>query len=36
MQLQRPLLNTETFMSKVFDLDIDGSAEKALARDSGF
>ena len=27
------LIRTETFMSKVIDLDIDGSSEKALARD---
>ena len=27
------LINTETFMSKVYDLDIDGNSEKALARD---
>ena len=26
------IINTETFMSKVYDLDIDGSSEKALAR----
>ena len=27
------LINTETFMSKVFDLDIDGNPEKALPRE---
>ena len=27
------IINTETFMSKVYDLDIDGISEKALARD---
>ena len=27
------IINTETFMSKVYDLDIDGNSEKALARD---
>ena len=31
MQL-RELIKTETFMSKVFDLDIDGSSEKVLPR----
>ena len=30
------LIETETFMSKVFDLDIDGSAEKALPRDISY
>ena len=30
------LIKTETFMSKVFDLDIDGSAEKALPRDVAY
>ena len=30
------LINTETFMSKVFDLDIDGSPEKVLPRDISF
>tara|TARA_Y100000590_G_scaffold405833_1_gene494481 strand:- start:895 stop:1686 length:792 start_codon:yes stop_codon:yes gene_type:complete len=30
------LINTETFMSKVFDLDIDGSSEKALPRDIAY
>ena len=29
----KDLLNTETFMSKVFDLDIDGSSEKVLPRE---
>ncbi len=29
-------IKTETFMSKVFDLDIDGSAEKALPRDIAY
>ena len=32
----KDLINTETFMSKVYDLDIDGSKEKALARDVSF
>jgi len=32
----RDLINTETFMSKVFDLDIDGSAEKVLPRDIAY
>ena len=27
------IIKTETFMSKVFDLDIDGNPEKALPRD---
>jgi len=27
------LIKTETFMSKVFDLDIDGNPEKVLPRD---
>jgi len=27
------IINTETFMSRVYDLDIDGNSEKALARD---
>ena len=26
------IINTETFMSKVFDLDIDGNSEKVLAK----
>ena len=26
------IIKTETFMSKVFELDIDGSSEKALAK----
>jgi len=30
------LINTETFMSKVFDLDIDGKAEKVLPRDISY
>lgn len=30
------LINTETFMSKVFDLDIDGSPEKVLPRDIAY
>jgi len=30
------LIKTETFMSKVFNLDIDGSAEKALPRDIAY
>ena len=30
------IMNTETFMSKVFDLDIDGNPEKALARDIAY
>jgi len=30
------LIRTETFMSKVFDLDIDGRPEKALPRDVAF
>ena len=30
------LINTETFMSKVFDLDIDGNSEKALPRDVAY
>ena len=30
------IINTETFMSKVFDLDIDGSSEKALPRDIAY
>ena len=30
------LINTETFMSKVFDLDIDGNSEKALPRDISY
>ena len=29
----RNLLSTRTFLSKVFDLDIDGNSEKALPRD---
>jgi len=30
------IINTETFMSKVFDLDIEGSPEKALPRDISY
>jgi len=30
------LINTETFMSKVFDLDIEGSSEKVLPRDVAY
>jgi len=30
------LIKTETFMSKVFDLDIDGSSEKVLPREVAF
>ncbi|MBA1338502.1 MAG: large subunit ribosomal protein L25 [Pelagibacterales bacterium] len=30
------ILKTETFMSKVFDLDIDGSSEKALPREISY
>ena len=30
------IINTETFMSKVFDLDIDGSPEKALPREIAY
>ena len=30
------LLNTKTFLSKVFDLDIDGNSEKALPRDIAY
>ena len=30
------LIRTETFMSKVFDLDIDGSSEKVLPRDVSY
>ena len=30
------IINTETFMSKVYDLDIDGNSEKALARDVSY
>jgi len=30
------LINTETFMSKVFDLDIDGNPEKALPREIAY
>jgi large subunit ribosomal protein L25 len=30
------IISTETFMSKVFELDVDGSTEKALARDISY
>ena len=30
------IINTKTFMSKVYDLDIDGNSEKALARDVAY
>jgi large subunit ribosomal protein L25 len=30
------IINTETFMSKVFDLDVDGNSEKALAREISY
>ncbi len=30
------IINTETFMSKVYDLDIDGNSEKALAREIAY
>jgi len=32
----KDIIKTETFMSKVFDLDIDGSPEKALPREVAF
>ena len=32
----RNLLNTKTFLSRVFDLDIDGNSEKALPRDIAY
>ena len=35
LQLQN-LINTETFMSKVFDMDIDGNSEKVLPRDIAY
>lgn len=35
LHLQK-IINTETFMSKVYDLDIDGNSEKALARDVAY
>ena len=35
LELQN-VIQTETFMSKVFDLDIDGSSEKALPRDVAY
>ena len=30
------LIKTETFLSKVFDLDVDGNAEKVLPRDIAY
>ena len=35
LELQN-VIQTETFMSKVFDLDIDGASEKALPRDIAY
>ena len=35
LHLQK-IIDTETFMSKVFDLDIDGKSEKALPRDIAY
>ncbi len=35
LQLQN-VINTETFMSKVFDMDIDGSSEKVLPREIAY
>tara|TARA_Y100000590_G_scaffold436984_1_gene558155 strand:- start:1567 stop:2346 length:780 start_codon:yes stop_codon:yes gene_type:complete len=35
LQLQ-DIIKTETFMSKVFDLDVDGSSEKVLPRDVAY
>jgi len=35
LHLQK-FISTETFMSKVYDLDIDGNSEKALARDISY
>ena len=35
LQLKK-IISTETFMSKVYELDIDGSSEKALARDVAY
>ena len=35
LELQN-VIQTETFMSKVFDLDIDGASEKALPRDVAY
>ena len=32
----KDIINTETFMSKVFNLDIDGSSEKVLPRDVAY
>ena len=32
----KDLIKTETFMSKVFDLDIDGNSEKALPREIAY
>ena len=32
----KDIINTESFMSKVFDLDIDGNLEKALPRDIAY
>ena len=32
----KDLIKTETFMSKVFDLDIDGNPEKVLTRDIAY
>ena len=32
----KDIINTETFMSKVYDLDIDGSKEKVVPRDVSF
>ena len=32
----KDIINTESFMSKVFDLDIDGNLEKALPRDVAY
>ena len=32
----KDIIKTETFMSKVFDLEIDGNAEKALPRDVAY
>ena len=35
LHLQK-IINTETFMSKVYELEIDGTSEKALARDVAY
>ncbi len=35
-KILKDIMKTETFMSKVFDLDIDGSAEKVLPRDISY